>query len=179
MVATNYIAGVTLGWFNDDNTNVGFYTLALSFAQPLSYLPGIVGTAYFKRFVNETRIPAKVFSLTIVLTLMTCLGFVILVRPVISLFNESYGIVARYASLLAVGFSIHGVGDMINRYLGSHGQGISIRNCSFACGAVKIVGSFLLVWLWNVNGAILTLILSSIVYTLTLFVEYRSFVKIK
>ena len=179
MVATNYLAGVTLGLFNDDNSEVGFYTLALSFAQPLSYLPGIVGTAYFKRFVHEDHIPGKVFLMTVILTVVSCLGFVVLVHPVISLYNESYGIVASYASWLAIGFSIHGVGDMINRYLGSHGQGVSIRNSSFACGAVKILGSLLLVWLWNIDGAIITVILSSLVYTVSLFWEYRLFVSRK
>ena len=179
MVATNYLAGVVLGFMDFDKSNVGFYTLALSFAQPLAYLPGIVGTTYFKRFAHEERIPGKVFILTLVITFVTCIGFIILVHPVMRLYNESYGIVARYASFLAVGFSIHGVGDMINRYLGSHGQGISIRNSSFICGAVKIAGSFLLVWLWNVNGAILTMILSSLVYSLSLFIGYRSFVNRK
>jgi len=179
MVATNYLAGVTLGLFNKENTDVGFYTLALSFAQPLSYLPGIVGTTYFKRFVHEKRIPGKVFAMTIILTIVSCVGFMVLVHPVMKLYNESYGIVAKYASWLAVGFSIHGVGEMINRYLGSHGQGLSIRNSSFACGTVKIAGSFLLVWLWNINGAIITLILSSVVYTLSLFWAYYSFVNKK
>jgi len=179
MVATNYIAGITLGLFNEDNVQVGFYTLALSFAQPLSYLPGIVGTTYFKRFVNEKKIPNKVLVVTILLSVLSCIGFVILIKPVVGLYNPSYGIVARYAALLAVGFSIHGVGDMINRYLGSHGQGESIRNSSFACGAVKIVGSILLVWLWDVNGAIITMILSSAIYTISLSVEYHSFIKIK
>ena len=179
MVATNYLAGVVLGFMDVDKSNVGFYTLALSFAQPLSYLPGIVGTTYFKRFAHEARIPGKVFVLTLVITFVTCLGFIVLVHPVINLYNESYSIVATYASFLAIGFSIHGVGDMINRYLGSHGQGRSIRNSSFICGAVKIAGSFLLVLLWNVNGAILTMILSSAVYSVSLFVAYRSFVNRK
>ena len=179
MVATNYLAGVVLGFMDVDKSNVGFYTLALSFAQPLSYLPGIVGTTYFKRFAHEARIPGKVFVLTLVITFVTCLGFIVLVHPVINLYNESYSIVATYASFLAIGFSIQGVGDMINRYLGSHGQGRSIRNSSFICGAVKIAGSFLLVLLWNVNGAILTMILSSAVYSVSLFVAYRSFVNRK
>ena len=179
MVATNYFAGVTLGWFNDDNTNVGFYTLALSFAQPLSYLPGIIGTTYFKRFVNESRIPRNVLIATILLSVLTCLGFVVLVKPVMSLYNESYGIVARYAAFLAVGFSVHGIGDMINRYLGSHGLGKSIRNSSFACGIVKVIGSFLFVWLWTVNGAILTCIASSVVYTILLWYYYNRMAKSK
>jgi len=179
MVATNYLAGVVLGFMDMDKSNVGFYTLALSFAQPLSYLPGIVGTTLFKRFAQEERISKKVFVVTIAITVITCIGFIVLVHPVMSLYNESYGVVAKYASFLAIGFSMHGVGDMINRYLGSHGQGRSIRNSSFACGAVKITGSFILVWLWSVNGAILTMILSSAVYALSLYVEYRIFVNRK
>lgn len=180
MVATNYLAGVTLGWFGEaDNTNVGFYTLALSLAQPLSYLPGIVGTTYFRRFVHEDRIPGRVLAVTVALTVLTCIGFIILVRPVVSLYKESYAPVAGYASLLSLGFCIHGLGDMINRYLGSHGQGRSIRNSSFFCGGVKIAGSLLFVWLWNINGAILTMVLSSAVYTLSLFIQYRSYVRNK
>ncbi|MBR3022730.1 MAG: oligosaccharide flippase family protein [Bacteroidaceae bacterium] len=176
MVATNYLSGVTLGIFDDNNANVGFFTLALSLAQPISYLPGIVGTTFFKRFVHEPCIPRRVMWLTLAITMLSCLGFILLIGPVVSLYDASYHVVARYAAWLAVGFSLHGVGDMINRYLGSHGQGRSIRDSSFACGAVKILGSFLLVWLWSVKGAILTAVLSSAVYTLTLYLNYRRFV---
>lgn len=176
MVATNYLSGVTLGVFNDDNANVGFFTLALSLAQPISYLPGIVGTTFFKQFVHQSRIPRRVLLITLAITVLSCVGFVLLIGPVVSLYDESYRVVARYAAWLAVGFSVHGVGDMVNRYLGSHGQGRSIRNSSFACGAVKITGSVLLVWLWNVEGAIVTAILSSMVYTFSLYLNYRRFV---
>ena len=177
MVATNYLSGVTLGLWGDNNALVGYYTLALSLAQPISYLPGIVGTTFFKRFAGEQCIPRRVLLFTGVLTAVSLLGFVLLIRPVVSLYDDSYRIVAPYAALLAVGFSIHGMGDMINRYLGSHGQGRSIRNSSFLCGAVKIVGSLLFVWLWKVEGAILTVILSSTVYAVSLFCNYRNFVR--
>ena len=60
MVATNYLSGVTLGIFNDNNAEVGFFTLALSLAQPIAYLPGIVGTTFFKQFVHEPCIPRRV-----------------------------------------------------------------------------------------------------------------------
>ena len=123
MVATNYLSGVTLGLFNSDNANVGFFTLALSLAQPISYLPGIVGTTFFKRFVHEQRIPSKVFLLTIAMTALSCFGFILLIDPVVSLYDSSYSVVGSYAKWMAVGFSIHGIGDMINRFLGSHGQG--------------------------------------------------------
>ncbi len=177
MVATNYLAGITLGIFNTDNTNVGFYTLALTLTTPLSYLPAIVGTAYFKEFARQSRIPSQVMRRTSLLTLGTCLLFVLLVGPLVGvLYPAPYAPVAAYAAWMSVGFSIHGVGDMLNRYLGSHGQGKPILYASVACGFVKLGGYVLLVWLWNIEGALLTTILSSAVYFLVLCFYYRRFV---
>lgn len=173
MVATNYLAGVTLGIFNDDNVNVGFYTLALTLTAPLSYLPGIIGTAYFKQFVNEPRIPSKVFRGTLLITLLSCLCFIIFIRLVVGwMYPEPYAIVGVYASWMAVGFSIHGLGDMVNRFLGSHGEGRSIRNSSYACGVFKVLGFVVLVWLWDIEGALVTNVVSSCVYCIVLFYYY-------
>ena len=174
MVATNYLAGIMLGVFNDDNVNVGYYTLALTLTNPLSYLPGIIGTAYFKQFVNEPRIPSKVFKGTLLITIISCLCFVVLVRFVVRwIYPESYAMVGTYASWMAIGFSVHGLGDMVNRFLGSHGDGRSIRNSSYACGIFKIFGFVVWVWLWDIKGALLTNVVSSCVYSLVLFYYYR------
>ena len=59
MVTTNYLAGITLGFFGSDNREVGFFTLALTITSPLAMLPGIIGTTYFKSFSTQSRIPAK------------------------------------------------------------------------------------------------------------------------
>lgn len=174
MVATSYLAGVTLGIFNEDNVNVGYYTLALTLTTPLSYLPGIIGTVYFKKFVNEPRIPNKVMKSTLLLTVLSCVCFVLFVRVFVHMFYpESYAMVGTYASWLAAGFSIHGLGDMINRFFGSHGVGKPIRNSSYACGLIKVTGFIVLVWLWDINGAIITQIMSSCVYFVTMYWYYR------
>lgn len=178
MVATNYIAGVMLGIFNDDNSNVAYYTLALNLTTPLSYLPGVVGTAFFKKFANLSCIPKIVLKTTVLITLLTCVVFVVLAKPVVHFFYpDEYSCVATYASWMSVGFCVHGIGDMLNRYLGSHGQGCGIRNASFFCGAVKIVGFTLLVWLFNIEGALVTTVLSSIVYSGSIVFYYCRFVK--
>ena len=78
---------------------------------------------------------------------------------------------------LLPGFSVHGIGDMINRFLGSHGEGISIRNSSYACGICKIIGFVFLVWAWDINGALITNILSSFVYCATLIYYYVKYIK--
>lgn len=179
MVASNYLAGIFLGVFNADNTEVGFYTLSLTVTSPLATLPSIIGTTYFKKFATLPKIPNKVMKYTILLTLGTCLLFILLIRPMVDyLYTESYAKVGVYASWLAVGFCIHGIGDMINRYLGSHGKGKEIRNSSIANGVVKIVGFSLIVYLFNTPGAIATVIICDVIYCASLVYYYRRFISI-
>lgn len=179
MVTTNYLAGVMIGIFNTDNVNVGFYTLSLTIATPLQMLPSIIGTTYFKQFAQQDKIPTNVMRNTAILTIGSCILFILFIRPLVYfLYSEEYAKVGVYASWLAIGFSMHGFGDMLNRYLGSHGIGKPIRNASFMCGAIKILGYVVLVYLWNINGALLTTILSSIVYAVSMMYYYFKFVKL-
>lgn len=178
MVATNYLAGISLGFFNSDNCEVGFYTLALTVTTPLSMLPAIVGTTYFKKFATQSFIPTKVIWFTFLMTVCSCVLFLLLIHPiVVFLYTEQYAVVGTYASYLSVGYCIHGLGDMFNRYLCSHGQGISVRNASIANGLLKIIGYTLLVAVLNTNGAIITTILCDVVYFLFLMYYYRRFTK--
>ena len=178
MVATNYLAGISLGYFNNDNSEVGFYTLALTVTTPLSYLPTIVGSTYFKKFASQPSIPKKLIWVTVVMTACTCVLFLIIIHPLVTfLYHEKYAIVGTYASFLSVGYCIHGLGDMFNRYLCSQGQGLSVRNASIANGVFKIVGFTLLVALFNTNGAIATTIICDIIYCLCLIYYYLTFTK--
>lgn len=177
MVATNYIPGYTLGLFNADNILVGHYTLALSLTQPLAYLPGIIGTTYFRQFARQDAIPGKVMRNTVAITGVSLVAFLLFIGLVVRLYNPEYSDVSGYARWMAAGFCIHGLGDMINRFLGSHGQGIAIRNSSFLCGGVKVVGFTLFVWLWSINGALLANIVSSTVYFVSLLVYYLRYTK--
>lgn len=178
MVATNYLAGISLGIFNENNIEVGYYTLAMTVTSPLATLPAIIGTTYFKQFATQDRIPTKVMKFTILITLISCTCFIALIKPIVTfLYSEQYEIVGTYAIWLSVGYCIHGIGDMINRYLGSHGQGKSIRNSSIANGIFKIFGYTILVYLWNTEGALLTNVLCSFVYAIMLYYYYNNFIK--
>lgn len=176
MVATNYLAGISLGQFNSDNTEVGFYTLALTVTYPLITLPAIIGTTHFKNFASQTRIPGRVVRFTLLITFSTFIAFLLLIHPVIKfLYAPEYAIVGTYASYLAIGFCIHGIGDMVNRFLGAHGQGKAIRNASIANGVFKVVGYIALVYLFNTPGAIATTILCDVIYLLVMVFYYRRF----
>lgn len=177
-VSTGYISGITLGQFCEDNTNVGFYTLAMTLATPLSMLPSIIGTTYYKQFATQFKITRKVLYGSIGLTGLSCLLFVIFIKYVVLfLYNESYSSVSVYASWLAIGFSLHGLGDMFNRFLGSHGLGKELRNGAIASGLIKIVGSIVLVYYFKIEGAVVTMIISSVAYLLMMVLYYNKFVK--
>lgn len=177
MVATNYLAGISLGAFNADNSEVGFYTLALTVTTPLQSLPSIIGTTYFKQFAKQERIPLKVMRATIILTILSCLLFIICIKPlVLYLYSERYSQVGTYAIILALGFSMHGFGDMINRYLGSHGKGRYIRNASIANGVFKVIGYTILVYYFNTIGALFTTVVCDAIYMFILLVYYRKFI---
>lgn len=177
MCATNYIAGITIGIFNPDNTEVGFYTLALTVTGPLATLPAIVGTTYFKQFASQKRIPDTVMKFSIGITIISCLVFIATIRPLVTLlYSEAYAPVGMYAMVLAIGFSIHGIGDMINRYLGSHGQGKSIKNASIANGLLKVFGYTVLVYYFSTIGALVTTLVCDFIYSLVLFRYYNNFV---
>ena len=176
-VSTSYIAGITLGKFCDTNANVGFYTLALTISTPLSTLPTIIGTTHFKKFAIQNRISKKVFWGSILLTFLSALIFVIFIKYIVGfLYDKSYSIVSVYSSVLAIGMCLHGLGDMVNRFLGAHGQGRQIRNSAIICGIIKLIGSFVLVYYWQIWGAIFTSILGALAYFIVLLIYYILYV---
>lgn len=177
-VSVAYVAGMTLGLLNKDNTNVAFYSLALTISGPLYTLPQVIGTTYFKQFAQQESIPTKVLRSSLILAAITYVGYVIMIYPVVGfLYDKSYSIVALYASLLAIGSTLHGLGDIFNRFLGAHGEGKSLRNTSFISGGIQILGFTLGVYLWNINGAIATRIISHIAYFAFMLSYYIIFTK--
>lgn len=177
-VSTSYIAGITLGQFCSDNTSVGFYTLALTLANPLSMLPSIIATTYFKRFATQYSIDKKVLINSIMITVLSLFIYILFIDIAVDiLYNESYSKVSTYAVWLGLATSIHGFGDMFNRFLGAHGKGKYLRNASFACGFIITVGSVILVYFFQIQGAIITKILGSVIYLSVLFFYYMKVTK--
>lgn len=177
-VSTQYVAGITLGAFCEDNANVGFYTLALSLSAPMAMLPGIIGTTHFKKFSRTRKIDSKVLKASVGITVLTLVLFLVFIKYIVGfLYNDSYSSVSTYASVLAFGTSFHGFGDMFNRFLGSHGHGKEIRNSAIICGITSVAGYLILVYYFNIIGAIITRIAGSLVYLVCMIIYYRKFTK--
>lgn len=177
-VSSQYLAGIALGQFCDTNIDVGYYTLALTIAGPLALVPSIIGTTYFKRFASENAISSRVFFASVSIMLISFMAFSLFIKYVVGfLYDSSYSSVSVYAVYLAIATSVHGLGDMLNRFLGSHGRGRELRNGAIACGLTIVFGSFVLVRFFGIQGAIITKIASSTIYCGFMYYYYRVFVK--
>ncbi len=178
-VATSYIAGFTLSYYMD-NTQVGFYTLALTVCSPLLIIPSVLGTTLFKKFATLDFIPKKVFIFSVVLTFLALVVFYLLIEKVFLLFySEDFSPAINISKILIFGLLLHGLGDLINRFLGANGQGVMLRNAAFAVGGVNILGYIILVNYFGVMGAIITNIIASGVYLLMMIYYYTKFTKKK
>lgn len=177
-VTVQYIAGITLGMFATNNSNVGFYSLALTVTGPLAMLPSIIGTTYFKSFAHEDCISRKVLTSTFLMSIVSLVGFVVLIYPIVGiLYDERYSDVALYACILSIGFTFHGLGDMFNRFLGAHGKGTYLRNGAFIAGGISLLGYTIGVYYFDIWGAIATKISASLAYFASMVIYYICFRK--
>ena len=108
------------------------------------------------------------------MSVITLIAFCILIYPVVDiLYNTSYADVAFYSSVMAIGFTLHGLGDVYNRFLGAHGLGVYLRNAAFVSGGVALVGYTVGIYYGGIMAAIVTRILSSSIYFLMMFLYYK------
>lgn len=176
-VSVQYIAGITLGVFAVNNTDVGFYSLALTIAAPLATLPNVIATSYFKRFASLRIIDSKVLIGTFIMALTSFILFAILITPIVEfLYSEEYSSVAIYAIFLAIASTMNGLADVYNRFLGAHGQGKDLRNSAWVSGAIAILGYTAGVYFCGIEGAIATRILTCVVQFLMMLFFYRKFI---
>ena len=172
-IASSQFGGISISFFVD-NTNVGFFSLAVTASLPLTLIPSVVGTAFFKDFSNMKEIPLKITIYTLLLSAISLMGFILIIRPmVIFLYSSAYLAVIPLAYLTSIGSTFHGYGDYINRFLSAQGKGKVLRNTSFAIGISNILGYTILIYFFGVYGAALTKLISGILYSGFMIYYYR------
>ncbi|MDH3697403.1 MAG: oligosaccharide flippase family protein [Flavobacteriaceae bacterium] len=176
-VATQHIAAFSISYFMD-NTQVGYFMLALTICSPLLVIPSVMGTIFFKEFTTIQNIPKKVFSFSVVSTLAALVIFYSFIEKIIiTFYTEDYLVVADISKYLIIAFIFHGLGDLINRFLGAKGKGKLLRNAAYLVGIINVLGYTVLVKLFDLNGAIITKVLASGGYMIVMCVYYFNFIK--
>ncbi len=174
-VATAQLGGLSVGYFIN-NTNVGFYSLALTIAMPLVMIPNAVGTTLFKDFANSASISRKAVIATAILSVIALMIFLLVIEElVIFLYSEDFIEVVPLAYVIAVGSIFHGFGDFVNRFLGAHGRGVYLRNGAIATGMANVFGYLVLVKVLGVSGAAMTKLVSGVIYFAAMFFYYQKY----
>ncbi|MHA1381327.1 MAG: oligosaccharide flippase family protein [Candidatus Helarchaeota archaeon] len=176
-VTSAKLAGISIGYFID-NTNVGFFLLALTISMPLTMLPNAVGTTFFKDFANRNYIPKNVSIFTLIVSIISLVIFIIFIKKVILLlYSPAYEAVVPLVYIVSIGCVFHGIGDYINRFLGAHGKGRELRNGAFAVGISNILGYTILVYMFGTKGAAVTKMASGLIYCFMMYFFYVKFRK--
>jgi O-antigen/teichoic acid export membrane protein len=176
-LASAQLGGLAIGYFID-NTNVGFFALAITASQPLAMIPNSIGTTFFRDFTGMDRIPSKIFVTTVLVSLVSLAVFLLIIKQlVIFLYTEEYLAVVPIAYYVSVGSILHGLGDFFNRFLAAHGRGKEMRNANILIGVCNVLGYLLLTWWIGVQGAAITKLLAGFTYIFIMAWYYRQLVK--
>jgi len=175
-VASSYLAGITISYYID-NEHVGFYSLAIMAAMPLSMIPASFGITFFKAFVSYARIPLKVIVVTVGIGVTALVGFLIFIDEiVVFLYTDDFSPVIGLSYFIAIGSLFHGFGDFLNRFISAKGLGKKIRNSNFVLGIINTVGFIVLPRFFGVEGAAYTRLISGVVYfviLLSFYIDYQ------
>jgi O-antigen/teichoic acid export membrane protein len=178
-VAMSYLGIIILGNFTD-STGVGFFALAQTIAIPLTIVGGAIGSVYFSAFAGMERIHPRILMTAVTLCVLAFAAYQCLIGFIFfSVFPKTYSGALALARIAAVGYTLHGLGDLLNRFLCANGHVRNVRNSAMLVGVVSLISYFALSkWLSEV-GAAVAIVLSSSTYLLLMGICYFRSVRLK
>lgn len=179
-VGFGQLTQILISYFGVDNSGVGFYTLALTFTMPLSFIPNTIATTHYKDFSTSKSIPRRVFLLTIGLSLAALVSLWLIVPSFVNYFyGKEFSSVASLNFIVSFGVIAHGFGDFFNRFLGANGQGKALRNASIYVGASMMLFNLLFIPQWGELGAAFAKLITGFVYLTIIFIFYKKYIRTK
>ncbi len=171
-VATTHLSSLLISYFNN-NTDFGFYTLALTISSPMGVLPAIVGTTLMRDFAAIKKIPTRFLRAIVFVAVVFFVVFLLVLKPVFNYFySEDYSPAISLAVITSIGFLIHGFGDLFNKFLYAKGEGRKMRLSSINIGISNLIFSLSLIPVFGAAGAAYVKIISATVYLGTVYYFY-------
>jgi len=171
--ATSYVNRLSISYWVD-NAGIGFFSLASTITEPFRLVPNAAGITSFRSFADQRHISKKILWPTIISSSVALLATWLFISPVLSWFYpKGFSSVGPMVKLLAVGAVAQGFGDLLNRFLGAHGQGVKLKNVAYLVGGVNILGLLFLTPFLKVNGVVITAILAGLSNMIFMFMTYK------
>lgn len=165
---------ILISYFSNDNSGVGYFTLAITFASPLGMIPATIATTNYKDFSIQKKIPSKIIITTTILSFMAMFVLWLIVPPVIRLFyGESMYPVIKINYFVSFGVILYGFADFFNRYLAAKGKGKLLRNSSIIIGIATLAINLLFIPTFGTMGAVYTKITTGFIYLSIMLFCYK------
>lgn len=172
------LTDILISYFGIDNSGVGFYSLALTFSSPLSFIPNTIATTHYKNFASQKKISTKLLLITIGISFLSMFCLWILIGPFVRFFyGEAFINVISLNYIVSLGVIFYGIADFFNRYLGANGQGKALRNGSFLVGFALLIMNLILIPKFGEYGAAYTKIIAGIVYLSVMLLYYFKYIR--
>lgn len=174
-------AGLTeilISYFGINNSGVGFYSLALTFAMPLTYIPNTIATTHYKDFCTSKKIPKKLFLITLSLSIVSLLGLWVIIGPFIhNFYGSEFENVIQLNFIVSIGVILHGFADFFNSFLSANGQGKKLRNSLIIYGISILIFNLILIPKLGASGAAYSKLITSIIYLIIIVKNYTKYKK--
>lgn len=173
-VGFSYFTEIFISYFGSNNVDVGFYSLALTFTQPLTLIPVTIATTHYKSFASSSKVSRKLLFTTLLLSSMSLIGLWVLIPPFIKFcYGEEFIPVIGINFFVCIGAFFYGMGDFYNRFVQAKGYGSRLRNASFFVGFTTLTCNILFIPSYGAYGAAYSRIITGVVYLLIIFYYYR------
>ena len=176
-VGLSQLTGILISYFGSNNKGVGYFSLAMTIAGPLSFIPNVIATTHYKDFSTRKYIPRKLLIITIAISFSALAFIFVMVHPFVKyLYGAKFYPVIPLTYIVCFGVILNGLADFFNRFLGSHGKGKSLRNSSIIVGVSLLILNITFIPYFGETGAAYTLLLSGLIYFVCMFWFYRQLV---
>ena len=167
---------ILVSYFGNDNSGVGFYSLAFTLVAPLSFIPNVIATTHYKEFSTLEKIPANILKLTIGITILALIILLVIIPPFVHFFyKKEFLPVIDLCYITSAGVLLYGISDFFSKFLGAHGDGIALRNSSFIVGFFSLLFSVVLIPKFHEKGAAIAYFAASLTYVISIVYFYKKY----
>lgn len=164
-VGASSLSGVLIGYFGKDNSDVGVFNLAQQFSIPISIIPNILATVFFKKFVTDSKLDRNLLLIIYMISFITLVIIFIISKPLVMFFyGDKFFDSILILRLLSISAVFYGISDFYTKFLLSKGRGKEIRNSSFIVGIVLFISNLIFIYYYSALGAAIASIIAGFVY---------------
>lgn len=159
--------------------DVGIYSLAGSFSNPIAILAIALNSVLFKAIANSNTISKKFLLINFVCVVLSFIAINILSIVVINIFLNipDYDGIYRFIFLISLSTVVTALYQPYNNWFVARGYGAELKKMNFIIIPIFLVANVILILFFGIFGAIFASISVNIIYFILYTIYYRVILK--